>query len=478
MSHLPLPLYGFAAFFMIFWFGTWCVHLIAICYGKYKLHKKSCKLPTESSPLPGVSILKPLMGVDPNLQHNLETFFTMDYPLYELLFCVEDKHDPAIKLVEQLLDKYPQIDAQLFVGGSDVGVNPKINNIHPGYMAAKYDFVMISDSGIKMKDDTLLDMVQNMSERHALVHQMPFTCDRDGFAATFEKVFFGTVQSRIYLSADALGINCHTGMSCLLRKAVIDQLGGLRAFGCYLAEDFFIAKRVTELGWKMRISNQPALQNSGLCDIGSFQARLIRWAKLRVAMVPTTILLEPLSECLVLGALAACSASLLFAWDPLVFYLVHILGWFLSDWLLLSIVQHGSMPFHKFEFVIGWFFRELSGPYLFLHALWNPAIRWRTRTFKLHWGGIAYELPLNNTPASESPLIASQQQQQQPAPTLLTATAAAAVTATSTSTTTLATTTCSGSGSGSGTGTGTGTGSSTGVVTTGTLPMAKHRLLS
>lgn len=363
----------------------------------------------------------------------------MDYPLYELLFCVEDKHDPAIKLVEQLLDKYPLIDAQLFVGGSDVGVNPKINNIHPGYMAAKYDFVMISDSGIKMKNDTLLDMVQNMSERHALVHQMPFTCDRDGFAATFEKVFFGTVQSRIYLSADALGINCHTGMSCLLRKAVIDQLGGLRAFGCYLAEDFFIAKRVTELGWKMRISNQPALQNSGLCDIGSFQARLIRWAKLRVAMVPTTILLEPLSECLVLGALAAWSASLLFNWDPLVFYLVHILCWFLSDWMLLSIVQHGSMPFHKFEFVIGWFFRELSGPYLFLHALWNPAIRWRTRTFKLHWGGVAYELPLNtSTPATDSLITPLQ-----PAPTLL-----------ATSATTM----------------GTGAG-------LGTLPTAKQRLL-
>ncbi|SPP75378.1 ceramide glucosyltransferase [Drosophila guanche] len=421
MSHLPVPLYGFAAFFMIFWFGTWMVHLIAICYGKYKLHKKSCKLPPESSPLPGVSILKPLMGVDPNLQHNLETFFTMDYPVYELLFCVEDKDDPAIKLVEGLLEKYPRIDARLFVGGSDVGVNPKINNIHPGYMAAKYDFVMISDSGIKMKNDTLLDMVQNMSDKHALVHQMPFTCDREGFAAIFEKVFFGTVQSRIYLSADVLGINCHTGMSCLLRKAVIDQLGGLRAFGCYLAEDFFIAKGVTKLGWKMRISNQPALQNSGLCDIGSFQARLIRWAKLRVAMVPTTILLEPLSECMILGAFAAWSASVLFNWDPLVFYMVHILCWLLSDWLLLSIVQHGSMPFHKFEFVIGWLFRELTGPYLFLHALWDPAIRWRTRTFKLHWGGMAYEL---NTPADcpTAPL------QPQPAPTLPTASAVAEVT--------------------------------------------------
>lgn len=192
-----------------------------------------------------------------------------------------------------------------------------------------------------------------------------------------------------------------------------------------------------------------------------FQARLIRWAKLRVAMVPTTILLEPLSECMVLGALAAWSASLLFAWDPLVFYLVHILCWFLSDWLLLTIVQHGSMPFHKFEFVIGWLFRELTGPYLFLHALWNPAIRWRTRTFKLHWGGIAYELPLN-TPASDSPLAPLQ-----PAPTLLTST-------TTTTTTTTTTSSCTGTGAVTGTGTGTGSGTGTG---TGSLPAAKQRLL-
>lgn len=401
MSQPHLPILGFAIFFLIFWCGTWCVHLIAICYGKFKLHKKSCKCPNET-PLPGVSILKPLMGVDPNLEHNLETFFTMDYPVYELLFCVEEKTDPAVKLVESLIAKYPQVDATLFLGGSNVGVNPKINNMNPAYEKAKYEFVMISDSGIKTRNDTLLDMVHHMGDKYALVHQMPFTCDREGFAATFEKVFFGTVQSRIYLSADFLGINCHTGMSCLLRKSVIDSLGGLKTFGCYLAEDFFIAKAITEQGWKMRISNQPALQNCGTCDISTFQARLIRWAKLRVAMVPTTILLEPLSECMVLGALAAWSATIVFKWDPLVFYLVHILTWFLSDWLLLSIVQNGSLTFHKFEFVIGWLFRELSGPYLFLHALWNPAIRWRTRTYKLRWGGIAYELPETCSSSSSS----------------------------------------------------------------------------
>lgn len=264
-----------------------------LAYSKIKLHKKPCLLPRES-PLPSVSILKPLMGVDPNLSPNLETFFTMQYPSYELLFCIEDKEDPAVAIVNNLIDKYPKVDAHLYLGGSKVGVNPKINNLNAGYVNAKHELIMISDSGIRMKEDTLLDMVQHMKEGIALVHQLPFTCDREGFAATFEKIYFGTYQARMYLTADLFGAICHTGMSSLIRRDVLEEIGGLQAFGCYLAEDFFLAKSISEAGWKSAISSQPAWQNSGICDVTSFQLRLTRWAKLRVAMVPHLIILEPL----------------------------------------------------------------------------------------------------------------------------------------------------------------------------------------
>lgn len=211
LSSLMYALSGFAVFFFVFWFGMWFIHLAAIFYGKYKLHSKVPLLPQEM-PYPGVTIIKPLTGTDPNLYSNLETFFTMSYPTYEICFCVEDDMDPAVPLVEKLCKKYPNVDTSLFVGGQVVGVNPKINNMQPGYIAAKHELILISDSGIRMKEDTLLDMVNHMKSDVGLVHQMPFTWDRKGFAAALEKIYFGTAQARIYLAANFLQIPCHTGM--------------------------------------------------------------------------------------------------------------------------------------------------------------------------------------------------------------------------------------------------------------------------
>lgn len=62
---------------------------------------------------------------------------------------MEDDTDPVIMLVNSLIEKYPKVDAKVFLGGSDVGVNPKINNMHKAYEAASYEFVLISDSGIR-----------------------------------------------------------------------------------------------------------------------------------------------------------------------------------------------------------------------------------------------------------------------------------------------------------------------------------------
>lgn len=76
------------------------------------------KWPALQGKLPGVSVIKPLVGVDRNLLANLETFFWMNYPSdrFELLFCVSNADDPALMIVRTLMSKYPDIDARIFTG--------------------------------------------------------------------------------------------------------------------------------------------------------------------------------------------------------------------------------------------------------------------------------------------------------------------------------------------------------------------------
>jgi ceramide glucosyltransferase len=225
------------------------------------------------------------MGADQNLSQNLETFFTMKYPKFELLFCIKDKEDPAVEVAQQLINKYPKIDAKIFVGGSKVGVNPKINNINPAYENAKYDFFLISDSSNRTTEDTLEDMMLLMEDDVGLVHQLPFAYDRVELAAASEQLFFSSL-AWLYIILLYLGKATVIGMSTLFRKEVIARAGDLRAFGKFLGEDFFLAEAVKEAGFKIKFCNQPVWQNSGSCSINIFMERLVRWSQLAIHARP------------------------------------------------------------------------------------------------------------------------------------------------------------------------------------------------
>jgi len=75
-----------------------------------------------------------------------------------------------------------------FLGGKDVGANPKINNLLPAYNSMKYNFFWICDSGIRVLPLTLRDLVSKMTDNVALVHAVPYTSNRKGFSAAVEKV--------------------------------------------------------------------------------------------------------------------------------------------------------------------------------------------------------------------------------------------------------------------------------------------------
>ena len=77
--------------------------------------KRESPLPP-SPPLSGVSILRPLKGLDPQLEECLESAFRQNYPQFEILLSVADDRDPAADVAKALIAKYPNVNAKLITG--------------------------------------------------------------------------------------------------------------------------------------------------------------------------------------------------------------------------------------------------------------------------------------------------------------------------------------------------------------------------
>ncbi|XP_061173400.1 ceramide glucosyltransferase-like [Saccostrea echinata] len=373
-------------FFVIFWFMS----ILSFIGAKCVLYRKSDLISFDEN-LPGVSVIKPLMGVDPLLEENLESHFTMKYPNFELLFCVPDDQDPAINLVKRLQEKYPNVDSQLFTGGKEGIINPMVFNMAPAYENAKYPNVWISTSRIKASSEIILDLACKLKKPNVgLVHQMPFVTDQKGIAASLEKVYFGCALSRFYIALNQLSQACCTGMSYMFKKSVVDDVNGLIYYGKYLAEDFFLTQAIHNKGYKLVLSAFPAQQNVAAPTIRAFKDRMVRWIRLRINMMPLVSgLLEPLHEILILSLHSSWAFYHFFGINPYYFFTCHIILNCVLDYIQLCNIQGGPLLFSKLQYIFVWLFREILSTWTFLEAFIQPrTISWGARTYQVRLGGL------------------------------------------------------------------------------------------
>src|SRR5215831_16252639 len=85
------------------------VYLILVMEAARRFRREKSGELGRNSAWPFVTVLKPLHGMEPMLERNLESFFLQDYPQFEIIFGARFDEDPALKIVDTLRLKYPAV---------------------------------------------------------------------------------------------------------------------------------------------------------------------------------------------------------------------------------------------------------------------------------------------------------------------------------------------------------------------------------
>jgi ceramide glucosyltransferase len=270
--------------------AAWCAFILVLNFVSMWLMGRKCRARERNLPVPPdapwVSVVRPLRGLEPFSEETLRATFELDYPHYEIIFCVQSPHDPIIPLVESVIASYPDHDARLLVGDDYVSANPKLNNCVKGWEAARYDYVILADSNALPPRDYVQTMLAAFEPDTAMTVSMPIGSRPKGFWAMVECAILNTFQARWQYGAEAIGAGFAQGKNMMWRREVLDRAGGIRALGAEIAEDAASTKVIRAQNMTVRLVDMPFEQPLGARTAHEVYSRHVRWARLRRVTFP------------------------------------------------------------------------------------------------------------------------------------------------------------------------------------------------
>jgi len=272
------------------------IHLVSILIATVRCRPRVSLAPSPDSP--PVTIVRPVCGVDNFVEDTLASSFALDYPRYEIVFCVANRRDPVVPLVQALIAAHPGTAARLLVGDDRVSVNPKLNNCVKGWEAAAHDWIVIADSNVLMPPDYIQRLLAAWQPDCGLICAPPIGSRPENFWAGLECAFLNTYQARWQYFSDTLGNGFAQGKTMLWRRVDLEAGGGIRALGGEVAEDAAATKLVRGLGLEVHLVDAPFAQPLGRRSLTEVWRRQTRWARLRHASFPRLFLPEILSGAL------------------------------------------------------------------------------------------------------------------------------------------------------------------------------------
>ena len=266
-------------------------------------------LPTLSA-TPRVSILRPLAGIDDELEDNLASLADLAYPDYEILIGVASVDDPAYLAARKFVAQVGAQKARLFLTDPDQATNPKVAQLLTLERAARGEILLISDSNVRATREYLTPLVAELLRPGvAIASSVIAGMGEQTLGAALENLQLGAIVAPgVVAAARVAGRPITVGKSMAMWRGPLDQIGGLARVGNLLSEDHMLGKAFAAAGFGVGVSLTPVANRNIACSLRRTVERHTRWAKLRRAIAPVGFWFEPLLSPVVTATLACLAA--------------------------------------------------------------------------------------------------------------------------------------------------------------------------
>jgi ceramide glucosyltransferase len=265
----------------------WCGYAFAVASMAYSLisafatRRIFSAAPPNREALPPVTILKPLYGADPETYECLRSFCEQAYPQFQVVFGVCDPQDPAVAVVHRLQKEFPSRDLALAADRKEHGSNRKVNNLINMMAHARHDYLVVSDSDVKVDRDYLTKLIPPLLDAGVGI----VTCryrgvPRPGIWSLLGSMYINEWFMPSVRVAALLGYRTFAfGATIGMRRETLARIGGFNSVSNQLADDYRLAELTRQLGLRTVLS--PVVVDTLVqdCTAADLVAHELRWRR-------------------------------------------------------------------------------------------------------------------------------------------------------------------------------------------------------
>ncbi len=230
---------------------------------------------------PPITVLKPLCGAEPEIYECLRSFCEQTYPEYQVIFGVSDPHDPAVAIVHRLQREFPRLDLVLAVERRQHGSNRKVNNLINMMAFARHDYLILSDSDVKVDRNYLANLIPPLLDAGVGIVTCTYRgVPRAGIWSLLGSMYINEWFMPSVRVAALMGYRSFAfGVTIGIRRETLAKIGSFDAVSNQLADDYRLGELTRRLGLRTVLSRVEVDTFVGERTAAELVSHELRWRR-------------------------------------------------------------------------------------------------------------------------------------------------------------------------------------------------------